>query len=286
MSDPAGIAVRFLVYLALSLAFGTSAMALLDRRQVSRCLTAALVVAGLAASASSLVMLCAAMGGVPLLPVDRALMTLILTETPVGAAFVIRFLALGGALAALVLSRGRTVAVSLCSGIALGSLAWAGHGAVHEGAARMMHLTSTIVHLLAAGLWIGGIATLLAGLTRRDGVAALHRFSSIGTAVVAVLAVTGLANLLFVVGTDGLAGLPVSTYGRLLFLKLAGFVGMLALASVHRWYFVPRLPGAGAGAGAGDDACDAVRISLGAELMFGMLVLATVAWLGMLSPGS
>jgi len=278
--DPIDIAVRTIVYLALLLAFGTAVQALADRRPQPRRVSAGLLVAALVASLVGIVMLSAAMGGVPPLPVDRALLWTILTETGVGTSYIVRFVALGAAFVALALPRWRTQAVALCTAIALGSLAWAGHGAVNEGGLRIVHLGSTIVHLLAAGVWIGAIAGLLGGLRRPDAAEALHRFGNTGAIVVATLAVTGIANLVLIAGVDRIAGLPDTRYGQVLALKLAAFAAMLALAALHRWRLVPGLVAAPHG---GSRAV--LRASLASELLFGTAVLAIVAWLGVLSPG-
>ncbi len=280
MPDPIGIAVRAIVYLALLLAFGTAVQALADRRPQPRLVSAALIFAALAASLAGMVMLSAAMGGVPPLPVDRTLLWTVLTETGVGTSYIVRFAALGAALVALALPRGRTPAVALCTAVALGSLAWAGHGAVNEGGVRIVHLGSTVVHLLAAGVWIGGIAGLLAGLRGPRAAEALHRFGRTGTLVVAALAVTGIVNLVLIAGADRIADLPGTRYGQVLALKLAAFAAMLALAALHRWRLVPRLVAA-----RHHDARAALRLSLASEFLFGCAVLVIVAWLGVLSPG-
>lgn len=279
MIDPAAVALRFAVYLSLSLVFGTAAYAWIERRRQARAAPALLLLAALAASAASLVILVASMGGVPPLPVDRALLRTVLGETTVGTAFLVRFAALGGAVLALTLPRGREPLVAIGSGVALASLAWTGHGALHDGIAGAAHLASTVIHLLAAGVWIGGIAGLLHGLHRPGAPDALRRFARIGTIVVALLAATGIANLAFVVGIARLGDLPDTAYGRLLLVKLAGFAGMLALAAVHRWHFVPRLHGAPDG-----HPPAALRATLTAELLFALTILAIVAALGTLAP--
>jgi putative copper resistance protein D len=112
---------------------------------------------------------------------------------------------------------------------------------------------------------------------------ALDGFATIGTIVVAILIVSGMANLLLVVGFGQLARLLGSRYGQLLLLKLAAFAAMLGLAASHRFRLVPAFERALA-AEAHDAALGVLRKSLVVETLCAVLILALVAWLGMLEP--
>ena len=159
------------------------------------------------------------------------------------------------ALALVARRRGRTerwLAMSACwIGALLASTpALAGHAQV-EGALAVL---SDAVHVEAAALWAGGLAVLLLLLRwtseRRWEVAAIAvpAFSSVAVVAVAALLVAGVVNGLFEVGS--LAGLWETTYGRLLLVKVALVVPLLALAAFNNRVSVPNLR---AGTATGDD---------------------------------
>lgn len=175
------------------------------------------------------------------------------------------------------------------------SFAWMGHGTAAEGAPRLLHLSADILHVLAAAGWIGALVAFF-GLLRpgppspaRD--RALHQalqgFSGVGSALVAVLVATGLVNSWFLVGPNRISGLWTTPYGQLLSLKLALFVGMLALAAANRFRLTPALGAAIDGRAASNDVeLSNLRRSLRFETLLGCLVLGLVAWLGTLAPAS
>jgi putative copper resistance protein D len=130
----------------------------------------------------------------------------------------------------------------------LASLGWVGHAAMDFGGGGA-HELNQMVHLTAAGVWLGGLAPLgilLHRSVRPDGAtyvplarAALPHFSQIGYAAVALLALTGAINAILLVGSfDALVETP---YGRLLMVKIALFLTMVALALINRFRLVPRL---------------------------------------------
>ena len=69
----------------------------------------------------------------------------------------------------------------------------------------------------------------------------------------------------------------------LLSVKLLLFIGMLALASSNRFFLGPRVEQA-MQAGRQDEAVTLLRRSLLMESALALLVIACVAWLGVLSP--
>ncbi|HEX6755317.1 MAG TPA: FixH family protein [Mycobacteriales bacterium] len=129
----------------------------------------------------------------------------------------------------------------------LGVLAtYGGVGHAAAGSQPTLALLSDTSHLAAASLWIGGLAVMLVALlpTRRadDLAQALPRFSRIAMGSVAVLVVTGTYQAWREVWP--LPALWSTGYGRLLLLKIAGFVLLLALGNlsrvaVRRRYAVP-----------------------------------------------
>jgi putative copper resistance protein D len=188
-----------------------------------------------------------------------------------------------GVVAALVLLMPRRRSTWALSGalgtLAVTSFAWMGHGAATEGGAGTLHLLADIVHALTAATWIGALIAFVLLVRTADRSAlliALNRFSAIGGPLVALLAASGLVNGWFLVGPYHLGGLFTTPYGRLLLLKLALVVGMLGLAAANRWRHTPELERRESKA--------AVRRSVTFEAVLGLLVLALVAWFGMLEP--
>ncbi|MCW4463559.1 copper homeostasis membrane protein CopD [Sphingomonas sp. BT-65] len=304
--DAVAVALRFGLYLDLTALFGIAAFGLYGLRGDERRSGAAIAfrpllggtaLLGLLLSAAGLAVLAAAMAGVPLTAVDSASIAMIVEETAVGTAWIVRMAALALVLASVLVCGRRPVLMLSSAGlggaIALASLAWGGHAAMREGATGAVHLGADILHLLAAGIWIGALAALLLLLFRRsdrmtaDHLRLSHRaldgFATIGTIVVATLVVTGTVNLLLVVGLGQLAGLLGSLYGQLLLLKLLAFAVMLGLAASHRFRLVPAFERALAA----DDhpaALGVLRKSLIVETLCAVLILALVAWFGMLEP--
>lgn len=291
MSGWAVIAARFAVYLTLAVAFGVPLQASIDRWQIRRRWLIAIVGSALLASTVALLVLVASMAGTAILPVDWKMLLIVLGETPVGAAFVVRFAALAVAVVACGWTgRGGTMIVCAGSGVALATVAWTGHGAMQDGTAGTVHLAADIVHLIAGTAWIGAIITLSLRLLAarrdpaalRDTLAALHRFALTGSALVAAIVVTGVVNGWMIVGAEGSSILRSTRYGWLLVAKVALFAVMLAFGARHRWVSVPRFRDA---LNRGDDdAPRALLRSLTLELCVGLAILFLVAWLGTLSP--
>jgi len=127
------------------------------------------------------------------------------------------------------------------------AIAWTGHAASTPYELGYLHLASDALHLTAAAAWLGGLVclTLLLGLTRRNRALASHqfdavrRFSALGIASVAALITSGIINAWILTGS--IRALVASDYGRLLMLKLATFVIMLAFAAVNRVWLTPQL---------------------------------------------
>jgi putative copper resistance protein D len=177
----------------------------------------------------------------------------------------------------------------------VGTLAWSGHSGATPGLRGELHVTADVLHLIAAGAWIGGLLPLRLLLssvgqapgTVEVGIArdATLRFSTLGVAAVATLIVTGIVNTWALVGT--VPGLVESQYGRLLLLKLALFVVLLAVAAFNRERLTPRLV---AGyAGVTHESIDALRRlkrNCLVETALGLAILIVVGALGTISPGT
>jgi putative copper resistance protein D len=304
--DAAFVLVRLGVYLDLMVLFGLASFGLHALSRAERRFGATLdfrawllaaTILGLALSILHLAALAAGMAGVPIASVDRASINAVLWGMGVGAAWLVRMAALITALLFLSLGR-RRPSIALCGvagagAVALGSLAWVGHGAMDEGAVGWGHLAADIVHLLAAGIWLGALLALVLLVMRRAGhvdpnhldlsLRALAGFSTTGSLAVGAIIVSGIVNLWLVVGPANILALPGSLYGRLMIAKLALFVAMLGLAAANRFRLVPAFE---AGIAARDHrrALGTLRCGLAVEAGCGVAIVMLVAWLGTLEP--
>lgn len=219
----------------------------------------------------------AAMGGG--LAEAAATMPTVLSGTDFGPMWMARLgLALGLCVPALQRTRRLHAAVA---GLLLASLALTGHPRMHEGWVGWAHAADDAVHLLAAGAWLGALAAFLLLLRQApddvETARALAGFARTGSIAVAVLLATGVVNAGLILG--GIAPLLTTFYGRMLSLKIAAFVLMVALAGLNRFRLVPRLA-----APRSDSAVGRLRFDVAAELALGVLVLLIVAVIGTLDP--
>lgn len=305
MTDELNLVVRFALFVDLMLLFGLPLFVLYAPKEIAwhspsgwplRRMLATLAVLGVLLSVVSLVVVCAAMAGMPVMGVDRATVQMVVTQTPFGAAWQLRLVALAVAFAASVAmhrfgSRALMAVTAVASGAALASLAWTGHGAAGEGLAGTIQLAADIIHLLAAGVWFGALTAFAMLLFRSPAKQspdhsilthrALERFSSVGTLTVAALVGTGLVNSYILVGFANLATLPATLYGQLLIAKLVLFAAMLGLAAANRFRLTPALSSE---AGDRSPQIGALRRSLALETGAAIAILVLVAWLGTLAP--
>lgn len=304
MSDWVSIALRLGLYLDLMLLFGVALFGLYSlegRARVSgavlpfRSMLAGTTALGVLASVASLVMMASAMSGETDFAELRPHIEMMVSETDVGLAWVVRIIALlVGGLAVTLYQRAPGVSLwiaSIAGGIALASLAWSGHGAMDEGSRRYWHFAMDIVHLLAAGAWFGALVAfarmaMLDTLQTQESIGlltrAVTRFESVGALIVVVITVTGVVNYLFIVGPT-LDSVLSSTYGALLFIKVVLFAAMLVLAALNRFHLGPLLQQSLRN-GEYRAAANALRRSVLVELSAAVLIVGLVAWLGTLSP--
>lgn len=306
MPDMVAIAVRLGLYLDLMLLFGLPMFGLYTLRGTEResgsvlrfrSLLATIALAGIALSVLGMMVLAASMGGVPISQVDRATFDMLVSGTVVGIVWQVRVAALLLVLYFSIVGWRRPAfalwSLSATAAIALGTLAWTGHGAADEGLIGWAHLGADIVHLLAAGIWIGALFALCLLVFRSparmamDHIHLSHRaldgFAKIGSIVVGLLVLSGLINSWVLVGPAKLASLFTSLYGLLLITKLLLFGTMLALAAANRFFLTPALATAIEG-GEPLSAIQVLRRSLVVESGCAIIVLALVAWLGLLAP--
>jgi len=215
---------------------------------------------------------------------DIHLLGVVAIQTRYGLAWCLRLAAVLLALAVVLRDypgRGRLRAA--LSGVALLPLGLSGHAAMQEGWAGAAHAINDMLHSLAAGFWLGALPVFLLLLRRwqepahrPDALRALLRFSSAGHVAVAVLLITGAVNAALILQTA--APDPASRYQQVLALKVMLALAMVALASVNRYRWVPRIRGTP------DAALRHIRRNTIAELCAGTAVLLLVSVLGLLPP--
>jgi copper transport protein len=159
----------------------------------------------------------------------------------------------GLAVAWLAIRRTRValVAVALAAALTMLLHARAGHAAA-SGHLGWFDVLDQWLHLVAVGAWVGGLAWFLLGLRRRDHHdpgAVVKRFSNMAGIALAVVAATGLQRAISEVGGPTAWGRLIHTsFGVTLLVKLALFVGLVALGARNRYVVVPRVardPGSG-----------------------------------------
>lgn len=306
MADGLLVLSRFALYVGLMLTFGVPVFVLQIRggnvlvspalRRATRVANVATII-GLLASMTALWAMAEAMSPSSDAGAVGAVVRMLLTQTAVGIAWDLRVALLGICLwlglSAGVHARIRVAAHAVTAAMALATLAWAGHGAMNDGAIGWLHLGADMAHLWVAGAWVGALVSLalIAGSASRhadrEGAALLSSaatgFARMGTLIVAVLLVSGTINYILTVGLT-LSGLIDSLYGRLLLLKLGLFSIMLALAAANRFRLAPALEKAMHDVDVGD-AVVALKHSLYLETGLAVCILGLVAWLGTLNPG-
>jgi putative copper resistance protein D len=302
MSDSISIALRFALYVDLMLLFGVALFGLYSlkgQERISgavlpfRSMLAGTAVLGALLSVASMVMMASAMSGESDFAALRPHIEMMVLETDVGLACVVRIVALVTAgLAVMLRVPGFSLwVVAFAGGLALSSLTWNGHGAMDEGSRRAWHFVVDILHLLAAGVWLGALVAfaLMAKINALQTEAririlarAVNRFEVIGAVIVVVITVTGVVNYLFIVGPK-LDEVFLSTYGILLFIKVVLFAGMLVLAALNRFHLGPLLERS-LQDGQYTVAANALRRSVVVELAAAVVIVGLVAWLGTLSP--
>ena len=283
------IGVRFALYADLMLLFGLPLFALYapggrDTIGVRWPALAILALLGLALSLLSIALMTASMAGVPLDQVDPDAIRMMVTDTPMGQAWVVRMIALAVLLGVILIRHRAFEVAALLAAFALGSLAWTGHGAAGEGSAGTFQMVADIAHMLAAAAWIGalvGLGTMVFGTgDLKTAYAALDQFSRAGSIIVGIMIASGLINSAYLVGVSHLADLPSTLYGQLLIVKLVLFTGMLVIAAHNRFRLTPAL----APIGGSSPSFGAIRLSLSLEAGAATAILALVAWIGTLQP--
>ena len=300
MTEAGLIAARFVHHAALVLAFGAFAYAGFGDlagaaigsrlRRLATASSLAVLVASLAVLVATAAGLAGGYGALG----DAGLWSTVIFDTDFGQVWSARLLlAVGLVAVALVGAKGsplRSLGV-ITAGALLVSIALTGHAQVEDGAAGVIHRIADAVHLAAAGVWLGALVPFLYLLNARsqpDTSAAaaerLEAFHNVGLVAVLLLIATGLVNSWFLVGAP--ARLFATTYGQVLLIKVALFVGMLALAAGNRLRHVPALSRQLAREEEAAASLRRLRLQISGEFLLGMLVLLAVAALGAIEPAA
>jgi putative copper resistance protein D len=110
---------------------------------------------------------------------------------------------------------------------------------------------------------------------------ATKRFSTLGIASVATVFGSGIVNAWILVGSVN--GLIATQYGRLLMLKIALFVVMVAFAAMNRLWLTPRLA-LPSGSATQREALDRLTRNSVIEIALALMIFAIVGVLGTLHP--
>ncbi len=172
-----------------------------------------------------------------------------------------------------------------------GSLAFAGHAAGGLGLEAFVHQPADVVHLIAASAWVGALIPLVVLLQAVGREAtpiaiartATFRFSTLGIVAVGTLLVTGGINAWYLVGS--ISALTGTEYGRLLLVKIALFLVMVAIAAFNLLRLTPRIAQRES-ASTARHTLRQLRWNAGIEAAAGAIVLAIVAVLGTLPPAA
>ncbi|MCL8024494.1 copper resistance CopC/CopD family protein [Nocardioides bruguierae] len=162
-----------------------------------------------------------------------------------GSEWLVLALVLGGLLALLVLlgRPGRLrprIALGL-GAVAVVAPALSGH--TRAASPQAVAIAADAVHLLAGAAWLGGLVALVLALSVPDeqdeAATVLGRFSVLAGGLLALVAVTGTLGAWLTV--DGWSALLGTAWGRVLLVKVAVVVVVVALAAWNRGVLVPRL---------------------------------------------
>jgi len=171
--------------------------------------------------------------------------------------------------------------------------ALSGHAAQQSPAAVMVG--ANVVHVAAMAVWVGGVAALLLAAlptaTRlkpasaiRMRAALVRTFSPAATWAVALVLLTGILQSYVEVATPG--NLFTTAFGRVVLVKTALLVAIVALAAYQRRRLFPRLDGIASGARPAEGAAVILRRFLAGEVFLMAAALAATAALSGMAPAT
>lgn len=269
---PLGVSGRFLLLVGLSLILGTAWVTAFAFREAPRG-TDRLMVASILLAVAGLVMLAESQRQSASVGYSELLSTF-LGRALIFRAAGIAASALAIALAMKLRSRIGFFTSALFSAVAILAHVVAGHAGAVE-SLRWLKIVSQWAHFSAAGVWVGGLAALLIGLrgaATEEKAHAVRRYSFAAGIALAFVVLTGTFRAINGVGSW--KALFETGYGRLVILKVALIVGLIALGALNRYRNVPR---------AGHCLTGLRRVSR-IEILLAVIVLAATALLANLSP--
>ena len=207
-----------------------------DVRQLARKVAVIAALIGLAVLALRFGIRAARISGMGLSGAVDPMMLGFVWDTPLGAAAIWR--GAGELLVVALLIRG---IVGLSAGL-IGALliavsyTFVGHSL---GDPRWLLASLLTLHLLAAAFWIGALLPLRHAVGQPEGARLLHRFGNVASLTVALLVVVGLIFAWLMTGS--FSNLLSTAYGKTLLAKLGVVSGLMALAALNKWRFVPAL---------------------------------------------
>lgn len=215
---------------------------------------------------------------------DPSIITAILLKTDIGTAWLWQAAAIALLFGAQTpWLRRRIAPTAIAALLILATLPLSGHASMHTGYFRLFQRANDLIHLAAGGFWLGGLAAFILILprlrhdhSRPDAARALIAFSRTGHVAVTLVILSGMASTWAILG-----GLPLDwgfSYQALLSLKVAIVATMILIAVTNRYIFVPLL-------GRRTDMLTALAAGSVAEIVLGLVALATVACFGLMQPG-
>jgi copper resistance protein D len=211
---------------------------------------------------------------------DPANLRLVATATAFGRVAVWRMAGLALMLC-LSPARTRTGMTAALAALLLGSLGLTSHAAAAAGDLPLLRAGNDAAHLLAAGFWIGGLVVLASFVRQhlrqpQKLVAPFRLFSRWGSVAVVVLIFSGIVNAASILPAHSLS--TANSYVDILAVKIVLALGMVVLAVVNRLELVPALDAGHA------NTARQLSLSVFAEIILGIVVIAIVGYLGQMAP--
>jgi putative copper export protein len=114
-------------------------------------------------------------------------------------------------------------------------------GISHAASMSNLAMVADLAHFVAGSMWAGAViySAMMPIWSDQALTLTMKRVSSIGLVSVVLLVVTGVYTTLVHIGMT--KAFFVSPYARVLYIKLAVILAILAIAAINRWHFVPKL---------------------------------------------
>jgi putative copper resistance protein D len=286
MIDTASIVLRASSFIALFQAAGIAIFHALFQAQLAQATMLSLRRTGLWSALAALVLVTAhfliepaRMGGNLAATTDPALREIVL-RSPLATAFAWRAGGLAVLIAGLAWASPAGRAIALLGALAM-LIAFAQVGHTANSSSRVLLASILLIHIAIAAFWFGALLPLRRiALWESPARAArvIAAFSRIAITLVPLLAVAGFALALVLLGHWSNLRTP---YGRIIMLKVTLFGGLMLLAALNRWRYVPALA-----AGTAHAARDFSRSVVAEYILIAAVLAATAALTTLYSPES